>query len=38
MMNAKFMELFETHISVVQQYGGEVSKDPGVIRTELKLA
>jgi hypothetical protein len=37
MTNAKFLELFQTHISVVEQYGGEVSKDPGAIGTELKL-
>jgi hypothetical protein len=37
MTDTTFLELFQTHVSVVEQYGGEVAKDPGVIHSELKL-
>jgi lipid II:glycine glycyltransferase (peptidoglycan interpeptide bridge formation enzyme) len=37
MTNKKFLELFQTHVSVLEQYGGEVAKDPGAIHPELDL-
>jgi hypothetical protein len=37
MTNDKFLELFQTHVAVVEQFGGEICCDPIVPRKELEL-
>jgi hypothetical protein len=36
MTNDKFLELFQTHVAVVEQFGGEICRDPIVLRKELE--
>jgi hypothetical protein len=35
MTNDKFLELFQTHVAVIEQFGGEICRDPIVLRKEL---
>jgi hypothetical protein len=35
--NTKFLDMFQIRVSVVQQYGREVAKDPGAIKSELEI-
>jgi hypothetical protein len=37
MTNDKFLELFQTHVAVVKQFGGEICRDPIVLRKELEI-
>jgi hypothetical protein len=37
MTNDKFLELFQTHVAVVEQFGGEICRDPIVLRKELEI-
>jgi hypothetical protein len=37
MENAKYLELFKTHIAVVEQFGGTVTGDPIIVLRELNL-
>jgi hypothetical protein len=36
MTNDKFLELFQTHGAVIEQFGGEIWRDPIVLRKELE--
>jgi hypothetical protein len=36
MTNNKFLELFQTHVAVVEQFGGEICRDPIVLEKELE--
>jgi hypothetical protein len=36
MTNDKFLELFQTHVAVVEQFGGEICRDPIILRKELE--
>jgi hypothetical protein len=36
MTNDKFLELFQTHVAVFEQFGGEICRDPIVLRKELE--
>jgi hypothetical protein len=35
--NVKFLELFHVHVSIVEQFGGEISRDPIILREDLEL-
>jgi hypothetical protein len=35
--NTKYLELFKTHVAVVEQFGGAVAQDPVVVIRELEL-
>jgi hypothetical protein len=35
--NVKFLELFQTHVAIVEQFGGEVARDPVIVIRELEL-
>jgi hypothetical protein len=35
--NAKYLELFETHVAVVEQFGGAIARDPVVVLRELEI-
>jgi hypothetical protein len=35
--NAKYLEQFQTHITIVEQFGGEVTRDPVIMIRELAL-
>jgi hypothetical protein len=35
--NAKYLEQFQTHIAIVEQFGGEVTRDPVIVIRELAL-
>jgi hypothetical protein len=35
--NAKYLEQFQTHVAIVEQFGGEVARDPVIMLRELEL-
>jgi hypothetical protein len=35
MSNVKYLETFQTLLSVIEQYGGSIGRDPGMIKTEI---
>jgi hypothetical protein len=35
--NAKYLEQFQTHVAIVEQFGGEVARDPVIMLRELTL-
>jgi hypothetical protein len=35
--NAKYLEKFQTHVAIVEQFGGEVARDPVIMLRELEL-
>jgi hypothetical protein len=37
MDNAKYLELFKTHVAIVEQFGGAVSRDPFIVMRELEV-
>jgi hypothetical protein len=37
MDNAKYLELFKTHVAVVEQFGGSVTRDPIIMLRELEV-
>jgi hypothetical protein len=37
MDNAKYLELFKTHVAVVEQFGGSVTRDPIIVLRELEV-
>jgi hypothetical protein len=37
MDNAKYLELFKTHIAIVEQFGGSVTRDPVIVQGELEV-
>jgi hypothetical protein len=36
MTNDKFLELFQTHVAVIEQFGGEICRDPIILRKDLE--
>jgi hypothetical protein len=37
MDNAKYLELFQTHVAIVEQFGGDIARDPVIVTRELEL-
>jgi hypothetical protein len=37
MDNAKYLELFKTHVAIVEQFGRAVSREPGIVLRELEV-
>jgi hypothetical protein len=37
-MNAQYLEKFQTCVSVVEQYGGNIRRNTGALKVELKAA
>jgi hypothetical protein len=35
--NSKYLELFQTHVAIVEQFGGEVSRGPVIVIRELEF-
>jgi hypothetical protein len=35
--NAKYLELFQMRVAIVEQFGGEVARDPVIVIRELEL-
>jgi hypothetical protein len=35
--NVKFLEIFQTHVDVLEQFGGEIGRDPIICANELEL-
>jgi hypothetical protein len=35
--NVKYLELFQKHVVIVEQFGGEVARDPVIVIRELEL-
>jgi hypothetical protein len=35
--NAKYLELFQTHVAIVEQFRGEVALDPVIVIRDLEL-
>jgi hypothetical protein len=36
-MNDKFLETFQTHVSVIEQFGGEIGRDTIILSKELEI-